>query len=162
MASAESPDFNQDVRPILSNHCFACHGPDEEHRIADVRLDVADEVDLNDVLNRIMSDDPDYVMPPPELNKPLSESQVAKLTAWVEDGAAYQRHWSFVPPSIDAAVDVNPSTWSDQPIDRFVEKGVGKSWTVAFGSRRQANAHPSPIAGPDGLAADNRRSSPVP
>ena len=120
--SPSSPplSFKHDVRPILSNHCFACHGPDENHREADVRLDIADEVDLDEVLARINSDDPDEVMPPPGMNKPLAPDQVATLKQWMDDGAAYEKHWAFVPPSGDEVPAIKDADGSDQAIDRFV------------------------------------------
>jgi hypothetical protein len=72
--------FGRDVRPIISNHCFACHGPDEQQREADARLDVADEIDLEEMLARITSTDPEMMMPPPDLNKPLNPEQIGTLT----------------------------------------------------------------------------------
>ena len=113
-------DFRLDVRPILSNHCFTCHGPDEQHREADVRLDVADQVDLEEMLARITSTDPEVVMPPPKLNKPLSEQQVDALKRWIEEGAPYQQHWSFGPVQNPEVPQIKDKAWSDQSIDKFV------------------------------------------
>ena len=76
--------FNSDVRPILSNHCFACHGPDEATREAGLRLDVANDVDTAELLQRIASDDADFVMPPPRHNKPLTKQSRNVLKRWVE------------------------------------------------------------------------------
>ncbi len=121
--------FNEEVRPVLSNHCFACHGPDEENRQADLRLDVPGEVDLDELVDRIGSDDPDVMMPPPELNKPLSDTQIRSLTQWVDEGAKYEQHWSFVTPTetvvpaLDSSAipsDVDASGWDQSAIDRFV------------------------------------------
>ena len=78
-SEAEKVSFGQQVRPILSNHCFACHGPDEQHREAELRLDIASEVDWDELVDRITSTDPDTVMPPPETKKPLSASQILSL-----------------------------------------------------------------------------------
>ncbi|KAA1260091.1 Planctomycete cytochrome C [Rubripirellula obstinata] len=152
-AAAEAPEaskdlsFKRDVRPILSNHCFACHGPDENHRAAGVRLDVADEVDLDEVLDRIQSDDPDIVMPPPEMNKPLSPAKVETLARWIEDGAEYEQHWAYVPPSATEPPIVNlpkntadsdvsiSNEWTKNPIDRF-----------ALARMQSEDLHPSPRA----------------
>ena len=117
--AAEEVSFNQDVRPILSNNCYACHGPDEEDRQADIRLDVPDVADLEEVVRRITSADPDEVMPPRDFNKRLSAAQIDTLRRWVESGGTYEEHWSFVPvrrvsvPSLAAGE-------SGHPIDRFV------------------------------------------
>ncbi len=124
--------FRDQVRPILSNHCFACHGPDPSHRKADLRLDVAGEVDLDALIERVASDDPEFVMPPPEFNKRLTASQIATLKQWAEAGGVHEQHWSFVPPALPeiplAILPVSdrsdgpehPLDTSEQPIDRFV------------------------------------------
>ncbi|MFK8111403.1 MAG: DUF1549 domain-containing protein, partial [Rubripirellula sp.] len=116
----DAVDFQSDIRPIISNHCFACHGPDQQHREADVRLDVADEVDLDEVLARIASKDPDVMMPPPEMNKPLKAEQITTLARWIKQGAPYEQHWAFSPARDHAFPQTNDAGWSDQPIDRFV------------------------------------------
>lgn len=141
LANAQSPSshgvsFKRDVRPILSNHCFACHGPDEKHREADMRLDVSSQLDLDLIRERIASTDPDEVMPPPKLNKPLKPAQLKTLQQWLDQGAPYEEHWAFVPPR-DADVpilDVGSAdgdrvegdskkvlaSWGEHEIDRFV------------------------------------------
>lgn len=102
-------EFNRDVRPILSDNCYACHGPDASHREADLRLDLRDEAldsgaivpgepDESELIVRILSDDPDEQMPPPESKKTLTDQQKEILQRWVEQGAPYQRHWSYEPP----------------------------------------------------------------
>ena len=106
-------EFNRDVRPILANHCFACHGPDANQRQAGLRLDTFEGATMvrdasraivpGDLRNsalwqRVTSADPDEVMPPPTSNKlPLDAAQKAILKAWIEQGAGYQRHWAFEP-----------------------------------------------------------------
>ena len=120
----ESPpdaiSFNQDIRPILSDNCFFCHGPDENERQADVRLDVPEQVDLDEFLSRITETDPDLVMPPPETNKRLSAEQVELLRRWIDDGAAYQTHWSFAPTETPGVPAVENDRFGDHAIDRFV------------------------------------------
>lgn len=98
--------FNRDIRPILSEHCFACHGPDEENRQADLRLDVGNnsaesvessEIDAGLLLERIHSKDPELMMPPPSARKPLSAQQRETLRRWIQQGAPYEQHWAFLP-----------------------------------------------------------------
>ena len=116
-ATAQSaPEYSRDVRPILAENCFQCHGPDEAAREADLRLDVAGH-DLGRVLiERVTVDDDEEVMPPPHTGKTLSPREVATLEAWVDAGAPYQRHWAFVKPSSPRP----PAGDDDHPIDRFV------------------------------------------
>ena len=97
MLSADEIRFNRDIRPILSDACFACHGPDEAHREADLRLDVESSAkslaivpgdpEASELVARITSDDPDLLMPPPDSGKQLTPEQIAKLKNWVERGA---------------------------------------------------------------------------
>jgi hypothetical protein len=104
LAAGPPVDFNRDVRPILSNHCFACHGPDDAARKADLRLDVPNEAVVpgnpgdSELLKRVVSHDADEVMPPPKKGKPLPESDVATLRRWIGEGAKYAVHWSYAPP----------------------------------------------------------------
>ena len=105
---AATPDFSRDVRPILSDHCFACHGPDARERAADLRLDTAkgiasvvvpNDINASELAARIDSEDGDVVMPPPEAHKPLTEQQRATLRHWIQAGAEFQQHWAFIPPA---------------------------------------------------------------
>ncbi|MES2596534.1 MAG: DUF1553 domain-containing protein [Verrucomicrobiota bacterium] len=108
-------EFNRDIRPILSDNCFSCHGPDAKGRKADLRLDVREEalkaLTSGDVMERITTKDRDDLMPPPESNKKLSAVQMATLKQWIAEGAKYQKHWAFEPPrkhaesSIDSLVE---------------------------------------------------------
>lgn len=125
---SEAPvSFQSDIRPILADHCFACHGPDAEHRHADLRLDVAENVqqaqaivpgDLqrSKIWERIVSDDSEAMMPPPDFHKPLSDAQKELIRRWIVSGAEYQPHWSFVAP----AKPTLPSGDFDNPIDAFL------------------------------------------
>lgn len=133
---AEEWDFNKQIRPILSQHCFACHGPDEAHREAGLRLDeqdsafaeldsgfkaiVAGSPDQSELIARILTDDHDLIMPPAEMKKPLSEKQKQLLTNWIQDGAPFARHWSFVVPQ-KPEVPQTAST-SKNPIDQFISQ----------------------------------------
>ncbi|MCR9197767.1 MAG: DUF1553 domain-containing protein [Planctomycetaceae bacterium] len=116
-------DFNQHVRPILSDKCYYCHGPDAETRQADLRLDTADGardiIDSGDFLDRVSSSDPDVHMPPPDSKLTLSSEEKRVLKAWVEQGAQYDVHWAF--KQLPAQVDV-PATdgdWPQSAVDSF-------------------------------------------
>ena len=128
---ADSIDFNRDVRPILSNHCFQCHGEDADARKANLRLDVRSvaiemqaivprQADMSSLVARITSQDPDEHMPPASANKRLSEKQIAVLTQWIGEGADYEEHWGFqrvVRPQTPTLPD---ATWCRNEIDTFV------------------------------------------
>lgn len=132
--SAKSVDFTRDVRPILSNACFHCHGPDEDTREAELRLDQRDSLfqdrdgyllvkpghsSGSELIRRILSDDPDEMMPPAESTKSLTEQQKQILVRWVEQGAEWREHWSFVPPQRAALPIVSRLKWCHNEIDRF-------------------------------------------
>jgi hypothetical protein len=128
-------DFNRDVRPILAANCFACHGPDEDSRQAELRLDRRAEAtaDLggraaivpgkaaeSELVRRITSDDPDLRMPPATANKTLTAGQIDTLRRWIESGARYDQHWAFVPPKRGELPVVRDQSWLRNPIDHFV------------------------------------------
>ncbi|MEM0964577.1 MAG: PSD1 and planctomycete cytochrome C domain-containing protein [Verrucomicrobiota bacterium] len=105
-ADPEKIDFNRDVRPILSNHCYFCHGPDVENNKADLRLDIRElaiesgaivpgNAGASLAIERVSTDDEFDIMPPPEVHKPLSEEQIRTLAAWIDQGAEYEIHWSY-------------------------------------------------------------------
>jgi hypothetical protein len=134
VSAAESPtplDFNRDIRPILSENCFYCHGQDGQKREADLRLDdraaaieagaiVPGDPGASTVLERIHSTDPDVVMPPPDSNRRLSEAQKKLLDRWIKEGAEYRQHWAFMTPVRPAAPAVQQADWPRNDIDRFV------------------------------------------
>jgi mono/diheme cytochrome c family protein len=126
--------FNEHIRPILSEHCFACHGPDSAGRKGDLRLDVRDaaiesgavaagDSKSSELIARINSDDPELVMPPPDSRRKLTAEDKELLAGWINSGAEYQKHWSFIKPSRPAvpqpAID---KTWSTNAIDDFVQQ----------------------------------------
>jgi hypothetical protein len=133
-AAAAGPlSYNKDVRPLLVEHCFSCHGADSASRKAGLRLDQRDaaiefgalvpgDPDSSSFLDRVYSDDPEEVMPPPASKKPLNEEQKAILTRWVKEGAEYEPHWSFIAPKRPEPPAVNQEAWVRNPIDRFVLK----------------------------------------
>ncbi len=125
----EVPGYNRDIRPILAENCFACHGPDAKQRRADLRLDQRDAAltalapgtpEASEVLRRIATDDPEDRMPPAETHKILSEAQKDTLRAWIADGAPYERHWSFIPPESPEVPDVANTRWPRNGIDAFI------------------------------------------
>ena len=131
-ANADEPlSYNKDIRPIFAGHCFACHGPDSASRKGDLRLDqkaaaesmkaiVPGKPDESEIIKRMLSTDPDEVMPPPETKKPLSPAQIATLKRWVQEGAEYQLHWSLIPPTKPAVPTVKKPEWVKTPIDNFI------------------------------------------
>lgn len=119
--AAQAPSYSRDVRPILSEACFACHGPDDRARKADLRLDVEGHGRANELLARITSTDPDEVMPPPHSGKVLKPAQIKVLAAWIDAGAPYEKHWAFVRPERPPVPDGADSS-SDHSIDRFVQQ----------------------------------------
>ncbi len=141
-------EFNRDVRPILSENCFQCHGPDKGHREADLRLDTregllsGDDADdrivapgnpgASELFRRIVSDDPEERMPSRKSGKSLTEGQVATLKAWIEQGAEYQGHWSFLPPARPEVPASDGAGFAKNPVDRLIlarlrEAGLGPS-----------------------------------
>lgn len=120
-ATAQDPvRFNQEVRPILSNNCFHCHGPDEGHREAGLRLDVAGDIDLEEIARRVSSDDPDLVMPPADSHKSLKPEQIALLQRWVREGGQFQGHWAFEPVADVPPAGLKNPQWCAEPVDRYV------------------------------------------
>ena len=122
--------FNRDIRPILSNKCIACHGPDQKQRKADLRLDnetsaktsviVAGDVANSELIARILSTDPDFQMPPPETGKRLTRNEVTLLKQWIQGGANYEPHWAYVAPKVFPPPTVKDTTWSPRWIDQFI------------------------------------------
>lgn len=128
--------FNRDIRPILADRCFKCHGPDSQTREAGLRLDqleaatseldsgeraiVPGNVGESELVRRIRSTDPDLQMPPPDSGKQLSAGERDRLETWIRQGARYEPHWAFVPPRRPEPPPVSVPTWPVNPIDRFV------------------------------------------
>jgi len=137
IAGAAEISFDRDVRPILAEHCFSCHGPDAGSRAAELRLDLREgaladrdgvraivpgNVGASEAVTRIRSTDPDVIMPPPETNKRLTDAQRAILEQWIASGAEYEGHWAYRPlvrPEVPAgaAADGNP-------VDAFIDQAL--------------------------------------
>lgn len=135
-------DYNLHVKPILSDKCFACHGPDKAKQKAGLRLDIAENayaqleespgkvaiakgsLNRSEVFHRILSADPEYVMPTPESHLNLSIREKAILIKWIKDGAEYQPHWAFVPPQKPNIPKIQNQTWAKNPIDHFIAQSL--------------------------------------
>ncbi|MDX1564403.1 MAG: PSD1 and planctomycete cytochrome C domain-containing protein, partial [Phycisphaeraceae bacterium] len=133
--AAETVDYNRDIRPILSENCFECHGNDAKHREAKLRLDRADSAyktrhgltpivpgkpDKSEVMALITSPDPEEIMPPVKSGKKLSKKQIDLIRRWIAQGASYQKHWAFVKPKQAPLPEVKQKDWPRNPIDHFV------------------------------------------
>ncbi|MDR9410736.1 MAG: DUF1549 domain-containing protein, partial [Balneolaceae bacterium] len=134
----EEIDFNFDVKPILSDRCFACHGPDEAAVEANLQLTteelayaaLGEEKDRyaivpgdphdSELYKRITSDEPDFMMPPPTSILSITDREIAILKKWIEQGAEYKKHWSFIPPEKPGLPDVDNEEWPQNEIDYFV------------------------------------------
>lgn len=126
-------DFNRQIRPILAEHCFHCHGPDSNQRAADLRLDVEAEAhrsaiqvnnaDASELMVRIESQDPETIMPPPSLGKKLTAEQISLFRQWIDQGANYSKHWAFEPirESRQLLEELPPVDSEISAIDRFLE-----------------------------------------
>ena len=146
----EKVDFNFHIRPILSDRCYACHGPDEKARKANLRLDIEAEafalldstenryaifpgnLKKSHLIDRIESSDPDYLMPPPESNLSLTAYEIKLLKKWIEQGADWKPHWAFIPPQKAPLPKAKKANWPINPIDHFIlakleEKGLSHS-----------------------------------
>ncbi|MEZ4824999.1 MAG: DUF1553 domain-containing protein [Bacteroidia bacterium] len=138
-------DFNLHVKPILSDRCFACHGPDKNARKADLRLDteegsfaaldslgrvfpvVAGDVRHSAIVQRMISTDPEYQMPPPESNLTISPEEIATIAKWIRQGAKWKDHWAFIPPEKHPVPPVKNRRWPRNEIDFFVLSRLEKA-----------------------------------
>ena len=155
LRAEEKVQFNRDVRPIFSDTCFQCHGPDEKKRKAGLRLDVRDTAvkpaesgaiaivpgkpEESEMIKRLEATDPDDVMPPHRLHKPITPEQIATMKKWIAQGAEYQGHWAFIKPQRPAVPKVAEiklpdaswkngadgfGDWSANPVDGFLLKNM--------------------------------------
>jgi Protein of unknown function (DUF1553)/Protein of unknown function (DUF1549)/Planctomycete cytochrome C len=149
IAISDEIRYGRDIRPILSENCFACHGFDAKSREADLRLDtregaieegaaiVPGDSQSSSLVDRIVSADPDQLMPPPETGHTLSPDQIATIRKWIDEGANYENHWAFDVPKI---TEPQSGSASDSPIDRYI-----------LDKLQLANLQPSPRAAPETL-----------
>jgi len=143
VAGAADISFNRDIRPILAENCFSCHGPDSSGRKAGLRLDteaglfekrkddpapvVRGKADQSELFKRLLSKDKDEVMPPPESHKELKPAEVAMLKRWIDAGAPWQGHWSFIAPQKGPLPAVKDESWPKSPLDRLILSKLEKS-----------------------------------
>jgi len=128
-------EFNSQIRPILADNCYLCHGPDQGTRKAGLRLDERDaalegvkgrpaivpgQSAASELAKRISSQDPDFRMPKPESGRSLTPQQVALLRQWIDQGAKYETHWAYVPPRKKALPSVRDTAWPRNPLDLFI------------------------------------------
>ena len=151
---AEGVDFDRQIKPLLSDRCFVCHGPDAENRQGDLRLDreqdakqsviVPGKPEESELVRRITTDDPDERMPPPDSKLSLTDAEQELIKAWIAEGAGWRRHWSFEPPQRVTPPALANDVWRRGPIDAFVLRDL-----------RRANLRPSSRGGipPRSLAA---------
>ncbi|MFN0128773.1 MAG: DUF1553 domain-containing protein [Verrucomicrobiales bacterium] len=140
--AVEPIDFNRDVRPVLADKCFACHGGDAKSLKGDLRLDLRDKAtapaksgmaaivpgnaEQSELVQRIGSADPDDQMPPPDSHKSLTAEEKNLLAQWIAEGAEYKAHWSFIRPETVLPSPVGDAAWNEQAIDRFVYAALEK------------------------------------
>ena len=139
-ATAEPLRFNHDIRPILSDNCFRCHGPDKNQRKKGMRLDDRDNAlqhkafvpgkpEDSKLITHIFSTDPDELMPPPNSNKKLTDEQKNILKRWIAEGAQYEPHWAYIKPVKAPLPAIKDKQWVKNPIDTFVLHELeAKNW----------------------------------
>jgi hypothetical protein len=134
----EYVDYNFHIKPILSDRCYTCHGPDPQTRKAGLRLDIEEEafkklesgnyafvkgsVHKSEVIHRLLSDDPDKVMPPPDAELPVSAREIALIAKWLEQGSEWKEHWSFLPVEDPEVPEINNDWRRINDIDNFVQQ----------------------------------------
>ena len=137
LSTSATPElkFNRDIRPILSENCYQCHGPDSSARKAGLRLDLRDNTlkehkgitpivpgnpDQSEVIRRVTHPDPEERMPPEDSERKVNPEQIERIRQWIEEGAEYEPLWSFTPPTRPKRTKVKNSNWPRNPIDRFI------------------------------------------
>ena len=140
-AQSQEIDFNRQIRPLLSDNCFKCHGPDEDKRKADLRLDTEEgllaELDDHKLITpgkpgeselylRLVHEDEDERMPPQKTRLTLSAAEIELVKTWITQGARWQEHWSLRPLEAATPPEAAGSDWPGNPIDQFVLRGLRK------------------------------------
>ena len=152
--AAQPIGFNQDIRPILAEACFHCHGPDPGTRKAGLRLDteagfftakdgeqptvIKSKPEVSNLFQRLITKDADDLMPPPDSHKKLKPEQIALIKEWIAQGAPWQPHWSLIAPQRVAQPQVKDSAWVKNPVDRFI---LAKLEAAGLKPNAQADAH---------------------
>jgi len=130
LPEAKKISFNRDIRHILSDKCFSCHGPDEGNRKAHLRLDLQNTAhekaiepghpEKSELVSRIYHTDPDELMPPPESGKSLTDEEKSTLEQWIAEGAEYESHWAFIPPTRPDYPQVANKNWARNGVDPLI------------------------------------------
>ena len=151
--SPSNVDFNRQIRPILSESCYQCHGPDQNKRKADLRLDLREGLfrsadgttivvpgkpDESELLERITSDDPELRMPPPKSGARLTAEQIDLIKRWIAEGAEWKGHWAYLPPARPRPPESKPDRPAAGEIDRFVPRRHGGQRARAVAARPTA------------------------
>ncbi len=142
---SDSVDFNLHIRPILSDRCFKCHGPDANKRKANLRLDIREnalaalkdnpdahvivpgEASASEAYRRISSNDTSQLMPPVNSNLKLNDHEIGLIKTWIDQGAVYKKHWAFIPPSSPSLPEVDQIDWPKNEIDHFILAGMERA-----------------------------------
>ena len=146
--STSKVDFSRDIRPLLSDKCFHCHGPDTKHREGDLRLDIEKDAkassiipgnsDKSELYARISTSDSDLVMPPADSNKKLTPAEISLIKRWIDEGAEWTNHWSFIAPQKSTLPAVKNKNWVRNPIDNFVLAQIeGQNRTASAAADRR-------------------------
>ncbi|MBB74940.1 MAG: hypothetical protein CMJ75_10555 [Planctomycetaceae bacterium] len=129
LSGADAVSFSQQIRPLLADRCYACHGPDAAQRKAGLRLDqeagvrsvlVSGDARTSELVARLLSDDPGHQMPPPASKLQVSQEEIRLIARWIDQGAQWEQHWAFVPPTRPVLPTVVNHTWPRNAIDRFI------------------------------------------
>lgn len=142
---SDSVDFNLHIRPVLSDRCFKCHGPDANKRKANLRLDIREnalaalkdnpdahvivpgEASASEAYRRISSNDTSQLMPPVNSNLKLNDHEIELIKTWIDQGAVYKKHWAFIPPSSRSLPEIDQTDWPKNEIDHFILAGMERA-----------------------------------
>ncbi len=147
-------DFSRDIRPLLSDKCFRCHGPDQNERKGGLRLDVRDSAtseaesgnkavvpgrpEESELIARIYSEDPELIMPPPDSGRTLSVQEKERIRSWIASGAEFRDHWAFITPERPSVPGGNSRQWGHNEVDAFVLSALEKQgWQPAAEASRE-------------------------
>ena len=147
-------EFNRDIRPILSDKCFTCHGPDSKNRLTKLRFDTESgaKQDLggdgshcsgdpakSEMVSRITSANPANRMPPVSSGYKLTNGEIDLIRRWIEEGARWQQHWAWIPPQRPELPKVHDTAWPRNPIDYFVLERLEREGSAALRPKRTAS-----------------------
>ena len=180
MLSAAAPppvDFNREIRPIMSDTCFRCHGPDKSSRMMGMRLDLRDEAtkplpdghtpivpgdpDQSEIIKRIFEPNPAKAMPPLTAHKTLTTAQKETIRRWIAEGAKYQGHWAYEPIKRPAVPEL-ATPQIVNPIDNFIQEKLAKEGSHSFSRSRPPHSHPPRHFRSHWPASHSRRSGSFP